>query len=234
MLKITDLQKSFTDPDGRSLPILNVPFFQAAPAEQIALVGSSGSGKTTLLHVLAGILPPDRGSVVFSLPNLPPTDLAGLSESRRDQFRGAHIGYIFQTHHLLPAFTALENVLLGITFSGRRPDRAWATHLLERVGLQERLHYRPAKLSVGQQQRVAVARALANRCSLLLADEPTGALDTRNAQDVISLIQALSTEISATVLIVTHDLDIAARFPRQVNLREINTLARGAASEATQ
>ena len=235
MLQIAELRKSFRDPDGQTLPILDVPSFQAQAAEQIALIGSSGSGKTTLLHVLAGILPADGGMIVYTLPakaggaglegRTTSTDLARLTESGRDQFRGAHIGYIFQTHHLLPAFTALENVLLGMTFSGRQADRAWALHLLERVGLQDRLKYRPAKLSVGQQQRVAVARALANRCALLLADEPTGALDARNAQDVITLIQALSGEIGATVLVVTHDLEIAGRFGRQVNLRDINLVA---------
>jgi len=231
MLAISNLKKAFHHPDGGTVDILDVPAFDVAAGQQLALIGSSGSGKTTLLHVLAGILAADSGTLVYRLPGTGDAgvDFAALSEGQRDRFRGAHIGYVFQTHHLLPAFTALENVLLGMSFSGRKPDKPWAMHLLERVGLQDRLRYRPAKLSVGQQQRVAVARALANRCALLLADEPTGALDTRNAQEVIGLIQSLSTEIGATVLLVTHDLQIAARFARQVRLAEINRVGQEAA-----
>jgi len=137
-------------------------------------------------------------------------------------FRGRSIGYIFQTHHLLPGFTALENVLLGMSFTGRPHDPAWAKHLLGEVGLSDRLHYKPQKLSVGQQQRVAVARALANRPNLVLADEPTGALDSRNAQQVLDLIRKLCSEIKATLLLVTHDLDIARQLSRTLTLSEIN------------
>src|SRR6185312_405390 len=112
-------------------------------------------------------------------PATNPADISRLSEAQRDVFRGRNIGYIFQTHHLLPGFTALENVQLGMSFTGRSPDLAWAQHLLKEVGLSDRLDYKPERLSVGQQQRVAVARALANRPKLVLADEPTGALDPR-------------------------------------------------------
>jgi putative ABC transport system ATP-binding protein len=132
------------------------------------------------------------------------------------------MGYIFQTHHLLPGFTALENVLLGMSFTGRKHDVAWARHLLEQVGLKERLDYRPAKLSVGQQQRVAVARALANRPQLVLADEPTGALDTKNAQQVLDLVRQLCREVNASLMIVTHDPSIAKQLPKTVSLAELN------------
>src|SRR5947199_97479 len=121
MLQVRELKKHFTDPDGGRLPILHVPAFAAGAVEQMALIGSSGSGKTTLLHLLAGILRADAGEIVYTLPKSAPVDLAHLSEPARDRFRGAHIGYVFQTHHLLPAFTALENVLLGMSFSGRKP-----------------------------------------------------------------------------------------------------------------
>jgi putative ABC transport system ATP-binding protein len=149
---------------------------------------------------------------------------------------GANIGYIFQTHHLLGGFTALENVLLGMSFAGRKADRSWAVHLLTEVGLKDRLDYRPAKLSVGQQQRVAVARALANRPKLVLADEPTGALDAANAQQVLGLIRGLCKEVGASLLLVSHDLNLAGQLPRVLSLSELNlasTAARAKTAQAT-
>ena len=149
-------------------------------------------------------------------------DITRLTEADRDVFRGKNIGYIFQTHHLLQGFTALENVLLGMSFTGRRHDPAWAKHLLAEVGLSDRLDYKPAKLSVGQQQRVAVARALANRPRLVLADEPTGALDPKNAQAVLELIRKLCNEVGAALLLVSHDPGITEQLPRAVKLAELN------------
>lgn len=227
---LSDVRKSFSAPDGSTLTVLDVPAFHLDSGEQVALLGSSGSGKTTLLHVIAGIVAPDAGTVlVETMPGTAQigvkTNIALLSEADRDRFRGEHIGYIFQTHHLLPGFTALENVLLGMSFTGRSADRPWAERLLTEVGLKDRLHYRPSKLSVGQQQRVAVARALANRPSLVLADEPTGALDYVNAQQVLDLIRKLCDEVKASLLIVTHDRSIASQLPRTVDLYDINRAA---------
>src|ERR1700723_3032685 len=155
-LLIHKLKKTYVAPDGSSVPVIDLPELYLADAEQVALIGTSGSGKTTLLHMIAGILAPDSGNVVFGYdpktpdsPNV--TDLTQLSEAERDVFRGRNVGYIFQTHHLLPGFTALENVLLGMSFTGRAHDRGWARHLLNAVGLSDRLDYKPAKLSVGQQ-----------------------------------------------------------------------------------
>lgn len=226
-LHIENLAKHYVAPDGSTTTVLDVPEFRLADGEQVALLGGSGTGKTTLLHAIAGIVRPDGGRVVFNLPG-GATDVAGLSEAHRDAFRGEHIGYIFQTHHLLPGFTALENVLLGLTFTGRKADRNWAKHLLTEVGLGERLDYLPAKLSVGQQQRVAVARALANRPKLVLADEPTGALDPATAQQVLDLIRALCREVNASLILVTHDLKIASQLERVVRLDELNRRAVGA------
>ncbi len=232
-VQIQNLKKDYLAPDGSASPVIDVPNLEIADGEQIALIGSSGSGKTTLLHLIAGILAPDSGSILFSESNgSSPADITQLSEAERDVFRGQNIGYIFQTHHLLPGFTALENVLLGMTFTGKRRDPQWARHLLAEVGLGDRLNYRPAKLSVGQQQRVAVARALANRPRLVLADEPTGALDTHNAQQVLKLIRSLCAEVNAALLLVTHDLAIAAELPRTLKLTEINRAALGAVSAA--
>src|SRR5207248_113168 len=159
-LELLDLKKDYAAPDGSVVSVIDVDRLDIADGQQVALIGTSGSGKTTLLHMIAGIVAPDAGRIVYNLAE-GSTDIARLSEADRDVFRGSHVGYIFQTHHLLGGFTALENVLLGMSFTGRKPDRAWARRLLDDVGLSDRRDYKPEKLSVGQQQRVAVARALA-------------------------------------------------------------------------
>ncbi len=219
---LENLVKRYVGPDGSVVPVVDVSYFRLDDAEHVALIGTSGSGKTTLLHLIAGILKPDRGRILFDTAEGWQFDVAQLSEAERDAFRGRNIGYIFQTHHLLGGFTALENVLLGMSFTGRSPDRAWARHLLNEVGLADRLNYKPERLSVGQQQRVAVARALANRPKLVLADEPTGALDVNNAQQVLDLIRRLCNEVNASLLLVSHDLNIANQLPRVVTLAELN------------
>jgi putative ABC transport system ATP-binding protein len=216
-LRLERLTKRYFAPDGSVVPVIDVESFDLADGEQVALVGGSGTGKTTLLHLIAGILAPDGGRIVVN-----GVDVAALSEAERDVFRGRTIGYVFQTHHLLPGFTALENVLLGMSFTGRPHDPKWARHLLEEVGLSDRLNYKPEKLSVGQQQRVAVARALANRPKLVLADEPTGALDPRNAQSVLELIRKLCSEVGASLLLVSHDPAISSQLSRAVSLAELN------------
>jgi len=221
-LHLSRLKKTYVGPDGSIVPVIDIDELSIADNEQVALIGTSGSGKTTLLHMIAGIVAPDAGSIAYKFRDGTHADIAALSEARRDVFRGSHVGYIFQTHHLLGGFTALENVLLGMSFTGRSPDRAWAKRLLQDVGLTERADYKPEKLSVGQQQRVAVARALANRPGLVLADEPTGALDPATAQQVLELIRALCKEVGASLLLVTHDLDIAHQLPRVLTLAEIN------------
>ncbi|CAA9409173.1 MAG: Lipoprotein releasing system ATP-binding protein LolD [uncultured Phycisphaerae bacterium] len=289
-LHLYDLTKRYVSPDGSAVPVINVPRFDLGDGEQVALVGGSGTGKTTLLHLIAGILAPDGGRIVYdnldgessvgrsrdaaaagtagagtgtavgqavvstgsgaaaggtataappattavgtlpyrvgAAPSSGATDIARLSESARDVFRGRYVGYIFQTHHLLPGFTALENVLLGMSFTGRSADPTWARHLLGEVGLSDRLHYVPEKLSVGQQQRVAVARALANRPRLVLADEPTGALDPANAQSVLDLVRRLCAEVGAGLLLVSHDPQITRQLPRAVMLAEMNRVSK--------
>jgi len=223
-LTLHNLVKRFVAPDGSAVPVIDIPRLRVDDGEQIALIGSSGSGKTTLLHLIAGILTPDGGSILFEVPGPSgpiSVDIARLGEAQRDVFRGAHIGYVFQTHHLLSGLTAMENVLLGMSFTGRPADAKWAEHLLKAVGLGDRLTYRPGKLSVGQQQRVAVARALANRPRLVLADEPTGALDAKNAKQVLGLIRSLCAEVGASLLLVTHDLEIARQMPRSVTLSDL-------------
>ena len=219
MLRLEDLRKSFTDVNGERLQILDIPEFQVDAKQQLALVGQSGCGKSTLLHVIAGISRPDSGKVLID-----GLDVTRLPEAGCDRFRADKIGYVFQTFNLLPAFTAIENVLLGMTFSRGRSDRDRAASLLERVGLAHRHHHKPAAMSVGERQRVAVARALANKPRLLLADEPTANVDRRNQQQVIDLIRDTCQEEGVTLLIVTHSNEVAEQFD-QVKLEDINQLA---------
>lgn len=219
LLSLKNVQKTYVEPDGTRLQILNVPEFQVQPEEQMVLVGRSGSGKTTLLHIIAGIRTPTAGSV-----QLDGLDLARLSEQARDRVRAEKIGYVFQTFNLLAAFSALENVLLGMTFARGRKNRSRAQELLDRVGLAHRMAHKPAALSVGEQQRVAVARALANRPRLLLADEPTANVDQSNQDKIIDLIRATCAEEKIALIMVTHSMEVAGRFGRIDRLEDINRL----------
>jgi len=216
LLEITNLRKSFLAPDGTRQAILNIDNFSVEAGAQLALAGTSGSGKTTFLHLIAAITTPDTGSI-----RLDQTEISGLPESQRDRLRAQSIGYIFQTFNLLPAYTCLENVLLAMSFAGA-VDHSRAEALLRRVGLCDRLRHRPHQLSTGQQQRVAVARALANRPKLVLADEPTGNLDERHAQEALTLIRETCAETGAALLCVSHDPAVLRRFEQTMTLNEIN------------
>jgi ABC-type lipoprotein export system ATPase subunit len=174
--------------------------------QEVALRGESGSGKTTFLNLIAGILRADAGEI-----RIDGEMMTGLAEPGRDQVRARKLGYVFQTFNLLQGFTCLENVLLGMKF-GPGVDKRRAEELLKRVGLSERLHYYPRQLSSGQQQRVAVARALANHPNLVLADEPTGNLDHKNANDALRLIRETCRENGAALLLVSHDREVLAQF----------------------
>jgi putative ABC transport system ATP-binding protein len=216
LLDITQLKKTFIAPDGSKHTVVNVKSFSLADRAQVALAGESGSGKTTLLHLIAGILKPDSGSVIIA-----GKEMSSLSESQRDRLRATTIGYIFQTFNLLQGYTCLENVLLGMSF-GPGADRAFARELLERVGLGNHLKHYPRQLSTGQQQRVAVARALANRPKLVLADEPTGNLDHKNATEALALIRTACQENGAALLLVSHDREVLAQFETVQELERIN------------
>ncbi len=220
LLEVQDLKKSFFAPDGQRSVVLDVPRFVLMAGSQVGLAGPSGTGKTTFLHCLAGILAPDSGSI-----RLDGNDMTGVSEAKRDRLRAVSLGYIFQTFNLLQGFTCLENVLLGMSF-GPGPDRGRAEELLCRVGLEDRLHHRPRQLSTGQQQRVAVARALANRPKLVLADEPTGNLDSENAAAALNLIREVCTEFGAALLCVSHDSAVLSMFAERYSLAELNQAAR--------
>jgi ABC-type lipoprotein export system ATPase subunit len=220
MLLIKNVKKSFHEPGGGRLPILDIEEFRVAAGEQAVLLGRSGCGKTTLLHVIAGISTPDSGEI-----RVDGRDITQLDEAGRDRLRAETIGYVFQSFNLLSGFSALENVLLGLAFGQGRHDAARARELLGLVGLSHRHRHKPAELSVGEQQRVAVARALANRPRLLLADEPTASVDSRHQQTVIDLIRQTCEEEGVALLLVTHAPDVAARFERAVHLENLNKVA---------
>jgi putative ABC transport system ATP-binding protein len=223
LLAIRDLVKSYPrsgaarpgEANGKVAVVDIREFFLEAGAQR-ALRGESGTGKTTFLHLIAGILAPDSGHLT-----LDGRDLATLGEAGRDRLRAETIGYIFQTFNLLQGHTVLENVELGMAF-GRGVDRARAEAMLRRVGLGDRLHHFPRQLSTGQQQRVAVARALANHPKLVLADEPTGNLDARNSREALALIREVCRENGAALLLVSHDEGVLAQFDDVQDFRALN------------
>lgn len=215
-LLLKDVRKSYQEPDGSPLPVLNIAHFEMQPADQVALIGQSGGGKTTLLNIVSGITQADAGIVQVT-----GTDITRLHEVARDRFRAERIGIVFQMFNLLPAFTALENVLLGMTFSGRA-DRKYAQQLLEQVGLSKRMSHRPGQLSVGEQQRVSVARALANRPRLMLADEPTASVDLAHQETILKLLRDACTENKVALLLVTHSQEVSSQFDRVEELSSFN------------
>lgn len=217
MLSLKDIRKQYRQPNGEILPILDVPDYEVGEGEQVALIGPSGCGKTTLLHIIAGILQPTSGSVL-----LDKVEISRYSESARDRIRADKLGYVFQTFNLLPAFSALENVLLGMTFARGKRDVERARELLKRVGLQHRSGHKPGSMSVGEQQRVAVARALANRPRLLLADEPTANVDPRNQQQIVDLICSTCREENISLIMVTHSEQVSGQLQRVDRLQDVN------------
>ena len=219
MLRLENVKKSYEEPGGTRLQILDVESYELAEGEQAILIGNSGGGKTTLLHVIAGIAAADEGKI-----EIDGLDIMRLFEAGRDRFRAEKLGYVFQTFNLLHGFTALENVMLGMTFAKGRKDADRARKLLDRVGLSHRLRHKPSALSVGEQQRVAVARALANKPRLLLADEPTANVDPGNQQQVIDLIRGTCDEEKVSLLMVTHSMEVANQFDRIDRLEEINRI----------
>ncbi len=216
VLDIRFVTKTYASGDT-SLTVLKQASFTIMPGQMVALVGPSGSGKSTLLHI-AGLLDrPTSGEVWIRGRNC-----TGLSDDQRSKTRRELLGFVYQYHHLLPEFTALENVIMPqlIGATGYGPARRRAQALLDAMGLKERELHRPAKLSGGEQQRVAVARAMANNPRLLLADEPTGNLDTNTAQRVFALLQSFVQVAKIAALVATHNLDLARRMSRMLRIRD--------------
>ena len=216
LLSARGLCKRFRN-GGAVVTVLQDLDFELQAGETVAIIGASGIGKSTLLHILGTLDRPDSGSLRFN--DKPVFD---YPDERLAQFRNEFIGFVFQFHHLLPEFSALENALMPALIRGWSGSRAAEAGraILERVGLQARLDYRVGKLSGGEQQRVALARALVLRPSILLADEPTGNLDRANSEQIHRLLLDLNAEIGMTLVVVTHNLDLAAGMARRVTLRD--------------
>lgn len=183
--------------------------------EVVAVVGASGSGKSTLLHVMGGVDIPNEGNVIVD-----GKDITRLTDEEMSVFRRRKIGFVFQAYHLIPVLTVEENIKMPILLDHRKPDRDYIDHIIEMLGLKDRRKHLPNQLSGGQQQRAAIARALANRPALILADEPTGALDSKNGNEVITLLQDSVKKLDQTLVLITHNIDLAREADRIVRITD--------------
>lgn len=216
LLQCDNLSKGYQEGSVRTDVLHNVSF-SMKPGELMAIVGSSGSGKSTLLHLLGGLDTPSSGDVIFN-----GQALSQLSSSAKAELRNRQLGFIYQFHHLLPDFTAVENVAMPLLIGNCKPAEARqrALEMLAAVGLEKRAQHRPSELSGGERQRVAIARSLVNNPRLVLADEPTGNLDARNANSIFELLGELNVRQGTAFLVVTHDLQLAKRMSRQLEMRD--------------
>ena len=217
ILEATGLTKTYVGGDGGLLTVLDGVTLQVARGEMVAIVGASGAGKSTLLHLLGALDRPTRGHV-----RIDGQAVAGLSDEALSALRNRAVGFVFQFHHLLREFSALENVMMPLRIAGWEPrrQRARATELLERVGLAARMRHRPSELSGGEQQRTAVARALAADPAVLLADEPSGNLDHVNSEKLHDLFVALGRDLEIAMVVVTHNRSLASRADRVLLLED--------------
>lgn len=212
VLKAENISKQVTSPEG-ALTIVDGVSLEIASGETVAIVGPSGAGKSTLLALLAGLDLPTSGKVWIA-----GTDITALDEDGRARVRADRVGFVFQAFHLVPALTALENVMLPLELSGRSEPRRLASEALGRVGLAARIGHYPRQLSGGEQQRVALARAFVTRPAVLFADEPTGNLDSANGERVADLLFELNRDLSTTIVLVTHDRALASRCNRALHM----------------
>jgi ABC-type lipoprotein export system ATPase subunit len=213
MIETVDLHRSYRI-GRKSIEVLHGIDLQIRKGEKVFLCGPSGAGKTTLLYTLAGLEHPEKGRV-----RIDGTDLYAMGRKEQSRFRNQRIGYVFQNYHLLPELTALENVAVPGAISGKDTTEL-ATKALERVGLRDRFDHLPAELSGGEQQRVAIARAIVNQPKVLFADEPTGNLDSKNSGDIMKILLDLATEHGVTLVVVTHDQELAKAGDRMLIIKD--------------
>jgi ABC-type lipoprotein export system ATPase subunit len=219
LIKIRDVVKRYSSPDGGEITVLALSRLDVHDGEEVGIAGASGSGKTTLLHIISGILLPSRGCV-----HIDDVAINFLPEAQRDLFRARTIGYVFQAFNLIPSLTAAENVLAAMSFgkkvpAGEREDRC--AELLKRVGLAHRMKHKPAQLSGGEQQRVSIARALANKPPIVIADEPTANLDLKNRVLVMEILREVCRENDLTLVLASHDQGVLKSLKRVVNLQQV-------------
>jgi putative ABC transport system ATP-binding protein len=212
-MAVESLCKTYTL-GGATIRALDSVTFQVAEGEKIAIMGPSGSGKSTLMHVLGCLDRPDSGRYVLA-----EEDVSRLPGNRLAEIRNRRIGFVFQTFNLLPRLSALENVELPLLYAGNRDAKDRAAEALGIVGLADRMHHEPNQLSGGQRQRVSIARAIVNNPTIILADEPTGNLDTRTGEEILALFDELN-ERGRTIIVVTHEADVATRCGRQIHIRD--------------
>lgn len=216
VLKCTNIGKSYQD-GSLNVQVLKNLNLEVKEGEGISIIGSSGSGKSTLLHILGGLDKPSEGKI--TLMN---QDISDMSQRQLGELRNNYLGFVYQFHHLLPEFSALENVMMPLLIGKKNKAEAetQAVDMLEKVGLKQRILHRPSELSGGERQRAAIARALVTRPKCLLADEPTGNLDRKNAQNILDMMMDLKTELNTSLIVVTHDDELATRFERVMTMQD--------------
>lgn len=212
IIKLENVTKTYGEGEAK-INALNHVNMTVEKGETVSVVGASGSGKSTLLHVIGGVDTPTEGSVIVE-----GRDISGLGDEELSVFRRRKIGFVFQAYHLIPVLTVEENITMPVLLDHRKPDREYIDKIMDMLGIADRRKHLPGQLSGGQQQRVAIARALANRPTLVLADEPTGALDSRNGEEVMALLQASVKQLKQTLILITHNLDLAGEADRIIRL----------------
>lgn len=223
LLICKNVSKTYQENESKVQVLDNINF-TVGRAEQIAILGSSGSGKSTLLHILGALDSPTSGNVFFKQQ-----DIFAFNEKQQADFRNKCLGFVYQFHHLLPEFSALENVAMPLLISKTKSDLAKhrAEEILKRVGLSHRLSHKPAKMSGGERQRAAIARALVTQPDLVLADEPTGNLDHKTGQSIYQLLNELREQISTSFIVVTHDIELASKLDRTLNITDGKLIEQG-------